>query len=280
MHNTTAKKYWEVDSSNYLSNNFKEITFPFFTGEVISFLLEDIFDYIPNIHSIYLDGRDLYKTVEPGEKLSLDFVILFGSSDISDFYDVDRDEYLQKKLHSFKTLLVEKVRKNLNFELEVTLETDSISFFKSNLLGSRFMNRCIWGEDLSIDKLDFRLIDEKLLDGLEKEDQEVLKENRDEILKLLEYINEDQLSFFEYKIKHYLKLLLRCAFNCICRDIKIWTKDPYYCYYFFSKKYNDLEELSKKIFDLYSHYNMNVLEIYKIVEDSKIIIDKIVMLTE
>lgn len=277
MDNATAKKYWEVDSSNYLCNNFKEITFQFFTGEVISFLLKDIFDLDLNIHSIYLDGGDLYKTVEPGEKLNLDFVIVNSTSD---FCDLDRVENLQKNLYNFKTSLVEKVRKNLNFELEITLEVDSIKFFKFNLLGSRFMNRCIWGEDLSIDKLDFNLVNEKLLDGLEKEDQEVLKENRDEILKLLKYIDENQLCFAESKIKHYLKLLLRCAFNCICRDIKIWTKDPYYCYYFFSKKYNDLEELSKKIFDLYTHYNMNISEIYKIVEDSKIIIDKIVMLTE
>lgn len=76
---------------------------------------------------------------------------------------------------------------------------------------SRFTTKCIWGEDISINEIDFDLINESLLDGLEKEDQEYLKIELDEVIFVVQNLNQNEIRFVENRIKNYLKLILRCS---------------------------------------------------------------------
>lgn len=274
------KKYCEVNSNNILCNNFKEITLSNSINEVISILIDNVFLYIDNIHSIYIDGFDLYNDIDIESNPTLNFIIVLGSSESEYFYDHDRDGELQKQLSSLKNLVTLESRVKLNILLDINIKLESISFFKFDLLECRFISRFLWGKDLSLDKLDFNLVNESVLDGLEEEDHSILRKSREELILFTRYLDKERMQIIKKKIQNYANLLIRCAFNSVCRDIKVWTKDPYYCYYFFSKENPDLENISKQILDICFNYDKNVSEIIDILNKSETIIDRVVMKTE
>lgn len=259
-------EYWEVNSNNCIINNYKNIELLPITNDIKSLFLKEVFNYIPYIHSIYLSGAYLNGKII--DSSSINFLVV-----TNDRVNVDN---LENELDSLKEILEISIEKKLNSKILVDISVETINFFQFDLLVSRFTTKCIWGEDISINEIDFDLIDERYLDGLEKEDQEYLQTELDEIIFVIENLNQNEIYLIGERTKNYLKLVLRCSFNCVCKKIKVWTRDLYYCNYFFSKEKPDLEKYNTQCLKLYLNFDKEEKkEILKSLYDAKKIVNYI-----
>ena len=258
-------EYWEVNSDNCIINNHKKLELLPITNDIKSIFLKEVFIHIPYIHSIYLSGA--YLSGKILDSSSVNFLVVTSN-------EVNTDA-LENDLELLKETVENSIQKHLNSKILVDISVETIDFFKFDLLVSRFITKCIWGDDVSLDTINFDLIDERFLDGLEKEDQDYLKKSIDEIIFVVENLKQNEIDFIEERIKDYLKLILRCAFNCICKKIKIWTRDLYYCNYFFSKENPKLSKYSIQCLDLYLNFDKEKEEILKVLYNAKKIVNYI-----
>ena len=266
-------KYWSVNSDGFLVNDHKEKELSSETQKIISILKKEIFEQIPYIHSIYLGGS--YLTESVSEFSDINFMVLIDN--LPSWYAPHYDVEAHQVSDDFEIKIQDITKNNLNIDLKFNIRIENPSFFKYDLLCGPFTNKCVWGTDLSISKLDFNLIHSGILDGLESEDHQYLRKSLNEILLFLEYIPDNQIFIIENKIRSYLKLLLRCCFNTVCKDLKLWTRDLYYCYYFFSKQNPDLEINVKNILDLFLNLGRSSSEIKIVLLESEKLIEHIIL---
>jgi len=268
-------EYWEVNSNNCIVNNYKNLELLPITKKIVELLLRDVFVYIPYVHSIYLSGAYLNRNIT--ESSDIDFAIVLDNSGTSSEYIPEDDERLGKSLYEFKNNFQKILKHSLDINSKLDLTIESYDFFKFDLLNSRFISKCIWGsEDLSLNELNFDSISPKILDGLETEDHIFLKEEYDKILNIIEYFTKDQIIILEEKLKSYVKIILRCCFSTVCKKTKIWTRDLYYCSYFFLKENPDFKNDVEQLLNLYLNPQKEVSEVKKIILRSKNLIDHII----
>lgn len=256
-------QYWEVNSDNCIINNHKDLELLPIAENIKNLFLQEVFIHIPYIHSVYLSGS--YLTGKVYESSDINFLVVVDNK-----VNVDN---LENETDLLKQLIEDLIQKKLNSKIIVNINIQTLDFSKFDLLISRFMTKCVWGEDISLENINFDLIDKHILDGLEKEDQKYLKNTLNELIFVVENLKQDEIFFVQEKIKNHLKLILRCSFNSICKKIKIWTRDLYYCNYFFSKENPDLSHCSTQCLDLYLNINKEKKDILNVLYDANKLID-------
>lgn len=261
--------YWEVTPDGFLVNNFAEEELTGIAKNISSLFLEEIFNFIPHFHSAYISGSYLNRTQT--EKSDIDFLVLIENE--------ETEELTEEILDNFNPHLSAKIKQKFNLDIVVDTNVHCIEFFKEDLLNN-FIQKCIWGEDISYNRLNFDLITNNVLDGMELDDCHYLTDNLFEILAMISTIEELDDREWDQELRTYIKLLLRCCFNSICKKINIWTRDLYYCYYFFSKEYPEFESITSDLLSLYIDQNKSKEKIKTTLKESSKLIQYMVKMIQ
>ena len=254
---------WEVNSDNFLVNSFAEKELDGTAKKLSKIFLDEIFSFTPLFHSAYIGGSYLTKTET--EKSDIDFLVLV--------HDEDDEEEMEEILERFNPHLKKKIKEKYDLDIEVDTSVHTKDFFSFDLLNN-FIQKCIWGQNISISRLNFDLITNKVLDGMELDDIEYLRRS---FFKVSSFFTiSDKLDEHQIKlVQSYIKLLLRCCFNSVCKKYNVWTKDLYYCRYYFCKEYPEFEKITSDLILLYLMEIQEIDEMKRIIKDSFHLIDRL-----
>jgi len=245
--------YWEVDSDNFLVNDYDKIELSDQLQSICSLFVEEIREFVQSntvskedIHSAYLRGSFLNGTNTIYSDIN--FLVLGPDSGSEELLPYFNDH--------FSNLLKER------FDIDIVVDTviESVEFFLKDYL-ERFPIKCIWGEDLSLHRLDFDLITNECLDGTEKEDCKYLFDRLNATMMAASVI--DIVGGYEWHLRGpaFIENFFRCALNTVCKKKKLWTRDLYYCYYFFSEEYPQFKDAMKSLLELYLNRDKSSEEI-------------------
>ena len=205
--------YWEVDSNNNLVNGDIQKELSPKAQKISDLFLQEIDKLSLKLHSAYIGGS--YSTNTETENSDIDFFIITDKENI---------EILER---DFKQIYCEKISKvikeKLNIDIFVDVNVYHVDYFKADY-PSRFIHKCIKGENLSLETISFDYIKSKNLDGLENDDLNYLRIVNREVVDFIDKYWETEKNEIDLSIQHYTKLLLRSCFNTICIEKKIWTR--------------------------------------------------------
>ncbi len=238
---------FKVDSDNCLVNDYDKIELSDKLQSICVLFVEEIRDFIKlnskneeDIHSAYLAGSILTGTETSYSDLN--FLVLGP--------DAGSEEWIPYFNEYFSNIIQERFE--INITTAVVLE--SVEFFLNDYL-ERFVVKCIWGEDLSLHKIDFDLITNECLDGTERSDCQYLLDRLNDTMRAVETI--DIVGDYEWMVNgpKYLKSLIRCAANSVCKKQRVWSRDLFWCCCMFSGEYPEFEDTLTEILDLYLNPN-------------------------
>ena len=250
--------YWEVDSNNNLVNEDIQKELSSKAQKISDLFLQEIDKLSLKLHSVYIGGS--YSTNTATADSDIDFFIITN--------DIKKDQTTER---DFKQNYCEKISKvikdKLNIDIHVDVNVYHVDSFKSDY-PSRFVHKCIKGENLSLSTISFDCIKSKNLDGLENDDLNYLRIVNREVIDFIDKNWETEKNEIDLSIRHYTKLLLRSCFNTICIEKKIWTRSLYYCYYFFTQEFPETENLTRRVLELFLNPRKSKEEVKKILKQS------------
>lgn len=267
--------YWKVDSNNNLVNNYDKVELDLQLNAICDLFVKEIQEFVKesceeeiDIHSAYLSGSCLNGNT-------------CVHSDIN-FLVLGPDSGSEELMPYFNSHVSQLIKDKFDIEIGVNVVIESVEFFLEDYL-ERFPIKCIYGVDLSLNVLNFDLITNECLDGTEREDCKYLLDSLN--YAMMSATSKDIVGGNEWFVvgPAFIKNLFRCAFNSICKEKKIWTRDLYYCYKFFVEEYPQFEQHMIALLDLYLNPNKSSEEIKDVLTLSLDIIDhmsKIIEKTE
>jgi len=254
--------YWEVDSSNNLTNEHIKNKLSRKAQKITNLFLEEIDEFVWDLHSVYISGS--YVTRTETENSDIDYLVIVNNSEYVESLEIKLKNVYSKKISKI-------VKEKLNEDIHIDIGVYHIDEFKSDY-PNRFIHKCVRGEDLSMDTISFDLLTFNNLDGLELSDLNYLRKINKEVIDFIDNYWETEKNEIDLSIQHYTKLLLRCCFNTICIEKKIWTRSPYYCYYFFSQEFPEVKNLTMKVLEFSINPTKPKEEMKKILRQSLFLI--------
>ena len=193
--------------------------------EICSLFMEGVFINFTNIHSVYLSGS-------------------YASGTVTEFSDIDFHLVIDGEVDDDLRDKAEAYGDSLGLDIVVDVGVDSIEEFKDDYL-FRYTCKCIWGEDLSLDELDFDLFEYDIEKDLNELDR------LSSITYYCSFGNKILGDVDKVDIREYIKHLLRTCFMTVCKETRVYTRDLQTCQYLFSQKYPEYDSITKELLDMY-----------------------------
>ena len=250
--------YWKVDSNNNLVNGDIERELSPKAQKISDLFLEEIDKLSLKFHSVYISGS--YATNTETKYSDIDFYIIIADKENVKTLQTDFEEQYCEEISVV-------IKEKLNFDIHVDVNVHHIDFLKSDH-PSRFVHKCISGKDLSLTTISFDSLNSANLFGLKNDDLNYLRMVNREVVDFIDKNWETEKKLVDLAIFQYMKLLLRCCFNSICIEKKIWTRSLYYCYYFFTQEFPETKSITKKSLELFLNPRKSKEEIITVLKQS------------